>query len=212
MGNEMAVIANISDQKYTAHRTYGTFLIPGRAADGACAVVRIESRTAVMDYGDKRILPLAIPAREIAEDLCREINSDAGEHSFLGVFVAAGEAPTAEELRAAELQLDGFYRLQVAAADREWERSHSYLFINDLQRRAAAHLGLEKEWYYQVRETAECPGCGERVKPNVAVCKACGAILDREKALALGLVRDSGDASKEPQLDLGSVLKGSRKD
>jgi hypothetical protein len=38
-----------------------------------------------------------------------------------------------------------------------------------------------------VRETSECPGCGERLKPNVAACKSYGAILDREKALALGL-------------------------
>ena len=95
--------------------------------------------------------------------------------------------PTEEELRGARAKLDEFYRALVASADREWERSHSYLFIHDLQRRAAANLGLEKEWYYQVRETAECPGCGERVKPGVAVCKSCGAILDREKALALGL-------------------------
>ena len=77
----------------------------------------------------------------------------------------------------------------VAAADREWERSHSYLFINDVERRAAKHLGLEKEWFYQPRETVECPGCGEKIKPGVAVCKTCGAILDREKAAALGLVR-----------------------
>ena len=55
------------------------------------------------------------------------------------------------------------------------------------QRRAAARLGLEKEWHYQARETEECPGCGDRVKQGVAVCKSCGAILDREKAAALGL-------------------------
>jgi hypothetical protein len=140
-----------------------------------------------MDYGDKRTLPLAISAREIADDLCREINSDAGERSYLGVFVCAGEVPTEEELRVAREKLLDFYRALVASADREWERSHSYLFIHDLQRRAAAHLGMEKEWHYRARETAECPGCGERLKPGVAVCKSCGAILDREKAAALGL-------------------------
>ena len=86
----------------------------------------------------------------------------------------------------------------VAVADREWERSHSHLFINDLQRRAAANLGLDKEWYYQSRETAECPGCGERVKPGVAVCKSCGAILNREKALALGLGQYSGGLQVQP--------------
>jgi hypothetical protein len=197
-----AVIANITEQRYLAHRMYGTFQIAGRppaarlpdaqgeaGPDGeAYALTRITPRTAVMDYGDKRTLPLHITAREIAEDICREINSDAGEQSYLGVFVCAGETPTAEELRAANEKLEEFYRALVAAADREWERSHSFLFIHDLQRRAASQLGLEKEWHYQARETQECPGCGERVKPGVAVCKSCRAILNREKALALGLV------------------------
>jgi len=31
-----------------------------------------------------------------------------------------------------------------------------------------ARLGLEKEWHYQARETEECAGCGERVKPGIA--------------------------------------------
>ena len=184
-----AVIANITEQGYLAQRTYGTFQIAGCGAGDECALTRVTPRTAVIDYGDKRTLPLAITAREIAEDLCREVNSDAGEHSFLGVFVCAGDAPTEEELRGARSRLEEFYRALVAAADREWERSHSFLFIHDLQQKAAANLGLDKEWYYQVRETKECPGCGERVKPTVAVCRSCGAVLDREKALELGLVQ-----------------------
>jgi hypothetical protein len=190
MNSEHATIANITDQSYMAQRMYGTFQIAGRAAGEPYAVTRVTPRTASMDYGDKRVVPLPISGREIAEDLCHEINSDAGERSFLGVFVCAGEAPTPEELRRAQENLDEFYRALVAAADREWERSHSYLFIHDLQRRAAASLGLEKEWHYRAQETAECPGCGERVKTGVAVCKSCGAILNREKALALGLARD----------------------
>src|SRR5882672_7330636 len=193
MNSEDAVIVNITDQSYAAHRTYGTYQIAGRAEGQACALTRITPRTAVMDYGDKRVLPLPITAREIAEDICREINSDAGERSFLGVFVCAGDAPSDEELRRAQEKLDEFYRALVAAADREWERSHSFLFIHDLQRRAAARLGLEKEWHYQARETEECPGCGERVKPGIAVCKSCHAILDRDKALALGLIQAPPD-------------------
>ncbi len=184
-----AVIANITEQNYIVHRSYGTFQIAGRAAGEPYALTLVTSRTAVMDYGDKRTLPLEIKAREIAEDVCRQINSDAGENSFLGVFVCAREIPSANELERAEARLTEFYRSLVMAADREWERSHSFLFINDLQRRAAASLGVEKEWHYQTRETKECPGCGERVKPSVAVCKSCGAILNREKALALGLAR-----------------------
>ena len=193
-----AVIANITGQNFLANRMYGTFQIAGSGEGQEYALTRITPRTAVMDYGDKRTLPLAITAREIAEDICREINSDAGERSFLGVFLCAGEAPTDEELRSARERLEEFYRALVASADREWERSHSFLFIHDLQRRAAAALGLEKEWYYQARETAECPGCGDRVKPGVAVCRSCGAILNREKALALGLVQAPG-AEPAPQ-------------
>jgi hypothetical protein len=190
MNSENAVIANITEQCYTAQRTYGTFQVVGCAQGEACALTRITPRTAVMDYGDKRTLPLVITAREIAEDLCREMNSDAGERSFLGVFVCAGNAPTAEELSGARARLYEFYRALVAAADREWERSHSYLFINDLQRRAAAKLGLDKEWFSTTPAFAgECPGCGERVKPGVAVCRVCGAILDRDKALTLGLAQ-----------------------
>jgi hypothetical protein len=195
-----AMIVNITEQRHLAQRTYGTFQIAERTPGTEFAVTRITPRNGVIDYGDKRTVPLAISAREIAEDLCREINSDAGEQSFLGVFVCAGEAPTAEELQSARGQLEDFYRGLVATADREWERSHSFLFINDLQRKAANSLGMEKEWCYQMREMQECPGCGERVKPNVAVCRACGAILDREKALALGLARPAEEpgAVKQP--------------
>src|ERR1700691_2077180 len=189
-----AAICNITEQHYMAHRMYGTFQIAGRGDGEAFALTRITPRTAVMDYGDKRTLPLAITARGIAEDICREINSDAGERSFLGVFVCAGDSPTEDELRGAQEKLDEFYHEMVAAADREWERSHSFLFIHDLQRGAAPRLGLEKEWYYQAREPQECPGCGERVKPGVAVCKSCHAILNRDKALALGLIQPPPEA------------------
>jgi hypothetical protein len=192
-----AVIANITEQHYMAHRMYGTFQIAGCAEGESCALTRVTPRRAVMDYGDKRTLPLPITAREIAEDICREINSDAGERSFLGVFLCAGDAPTEAELRDAQEKLDEFYRALVAAADREWERSHSFLFIHDLQRRAAAKLGLEKEWHYRTRETEECPGCGDRVRPGVAVCRSCHAILNREKALALGLIQPPPDGAAQ---------------
>jgi hypothetical protein len=217
-----AVIVNITEQSYIAHRTYGTFWIAGRGAGDLSAgqavsekqeysLTRVSPRTAVMDYGDKRTLPLPISAWEIANDICREINSDAGERSFLGVFVCAGSIPTDEELRGARVQLDEFYRALVAAADREWERSHSYLFIHDLQRRAAASLGLQKEWFYQEPVYGgECPGCGERVKANVAVCKSCGAILDREKALALGLVQPPA-VLMETSLDSAQVKSSARR-
>ena len=198
--NDTAVIVNLTEQSWTLHRSYGTFMIsgvvhgttPGQVA--ACAHneaysrTLVTGRTALMDLGDKRTLEVPISAAEVARDLCHEINSDGGEDSYFGVFVVAGDEPTDDELAAARARLETFYRRLVIAADREWERSHSFLFINDVERRAAQYLGLEKEWFYQARETMDCPACGEKLKPGVAVCKTCGAILDREKAAAHGLV------------------------
>jgi hypothetical protein len=182
-----AVIVNVTEQDWTVHRSYGTYRVRGRDEEEPYAMTPVAPRSAVMDLGDKRSLEVPITAQEVAQDLCREINSDAGEESFLGVFVARGERPSDDEIADARRRLAEFYRRAVASADREWERSHSYLFINDVQRRAARHLGLEKEWFYQARETADCPGCGEKVRAGVAVCKTCGAILNREKAATLGL-------------------------
>ena len=68
-----------------------------------------------------------------------------------------------------------------------WARGHSFREISDLHRRAAIALGVEREWAYVPTRMAECPACGERVKPEVAVCKHCGAILDAEKAAKHGL-------------------------
>ena len=76
----------------------------------------------------------------------------------------------------------------MAAADLEWERTKNPMFITDLERRAARQLGLEKPWLYVARPLAECPVCAEKIKPGVAVCRSCGAILDREKAAQYGLV------------------------
>jgi len=182
-----AVIVNLTEQSWTLHRSYGTYQVRGCEGREGYALTHVQGRKAVMDLGDKRTYDIHIDATEIAADLCREINSDAGEESFFGVFTTDGETPAKEELERGRERLAAFYRRLVASADREWERSHSYLFINDVERRAAHYLGLEKEWFYQPRETVECPGCGERIKPGVAVCRSCGAILDRAKAASLGL-------------------------
>ncbi len=76
------------------------------------------------------------------------------------------------------------------------------MFITDLERRAARQLGLEKPWLYDPKPMAECPACAEKVKPGVAVCRACGAILDKEKAAQYGLTpkrvrRERSDAFAE---------------
>lgn len=186
---ETATLVNISREKWPPrHRTYfGSLEVQSPAPGERYAVTRIQSCIGVIDLGDRRTMDYAISARAIAEDLAREINSDSGEGSFHGVFVAAGDVPTEAELAEARKRLEEFQRRLVAAADLEWERSHNPMFITDLDRRAARELGLEKPWLYDPRPMAECPACAEKIKPGVAVCRACGAILDRTKAAQFGL-------------------------
>ena len=199
-------LVNISTQKWPPRqRTYfGSLEVRSPEPGEAFAITPIRGCTGVMDLGDKRIMEYRITAREIADDIAREINGDSGEGSFHGVFVAAGEMPTEAELAEARRRLEEFHRRLVAAADLEWERSHNPMFITDLERRAARELRLEKPWLYDPKPLADCPVCAEKIKPGVAVCRSCGAILDREKAAQFGLVaarRKERQKNPEPQAE-----------
>src|SRR6266702_732863 len=131
---ETVSLVNISTEKWPPrHRTYfGSLEVRSPESGETYAITPIRGCTGVMDLGEKRIT-----AREIAEDVAREVNGDSGEGSFHGVFVAAGELPTEAELADARHRLEEFQRRLVAAADLEWERTKNPMFITDLERRAA---------------------------------------------------------------------------
>lgn len=188
--NSTVSLVNISMEKWPPRqRTYfGSLQINSPQAGEPFAITPVRGCNGVMDLGDKRLMEYRVTAREVAEDIARELNGDSGEGSFHGVFVAAGELPTETELADARRRLQDFHRRLVAAADLEWERTRNPMFITDLERGAARHLGLEKPWLYDSKPLAECPVCAEKIKHGVAVCRSCGAILDREKAAQYGLV------------------------
>jgi hypothetical protein len=137
--SDSATLCNIAPEKWPPrYRTYiGSLDIATPVAGESFALTRITSRRGMIDLGDKRTMEFNIAAREIADDIAREINSDSGEGSFHGLFVCAKDTPSDAELADARMRLEDFYRRLVAAADLEWERSHSHLFITDLDRRAA---------------------------------------------------------------------------
>ena len=196
---DVATLVNICTEIWPPRqRTYfGSLNVRSPQSGEAFAVTPIRGCMGVMDLGDKRTLEYRITAREIADDIAREINGDSGEGSYHGVFVAAGETPTDSELAVARKRLDEFHQRLVSAADLEWERTHNPMFITDLERRAARQLSLEKPWLYDPRPLADCPVCAEKIKHGVAVCRSCGAILDREKAAQYGLVPREGRLSSE---------------
>ena len=115
--SDMAVLVNISTQKWPPrHRTYlGSLDVRSPQNGEAYAVTPVRACKGIMDLGDKRTMEFAISAREIAEDIAREINGDSGEGSYHGVFVAAGSEPTQTELGEARCKLDEFHH-------RLWQR------------------------------------------------------------------------------------------
>ena len=175
-----AYIASISDQDWYISRTHGVYHIPACPKGEPFALVLITPRGDALDLGDNRRFPFTISAREIAEDLLQDLH----DH---GVFLCAGARPSPEELSLCSSRRDAYYHRLVSEGDTMWARGHSFREISDLHRRAAIALGVEREWAYVPTRMAECPACGERVKPEVAVCKHCGAILDAQKAAKHGL-------------------------
>src|SRR3989442_7728928 len=122
---EAVSLVNISTKKWPPRqRTYfGSLEVRSPESGETYAITPIRGCTGVMDLGDKRIMEYRITAREIAEDVAREINGDSGEGSFHGVFVAAGPEPTEAELADARHRLEEFQRRLVAAADRSEEHT-----------------------------------------------------------------------------------------
>lgn len=175
-----ATIASISDQDWFISRTHGVYRIPACGTGEPYAVLVLSARPDALDIGDNRRIPFLISAREIADDLVQDLL----EH---GVFVCNGARPTQDELSDATARRDAFYLRLITEADVMWARGHSYREISDLHRRAAMALGMEREWAYVPVRLVDCPACGEKVKPGVAVCKHCRAILDASKAARHGL-------------------------
>src|SRR5260370_12268277 len=84
------------------------------------------------------------------------------------------------------------------------------MFITALERRAARQRGVEKPWLYDPKPLAECPVCAEKIKHGVAVCRSCGAILDREKAAQYGLVgARRRERQKGPETPSDAAKQGS---
>jgi hypothetical protein len=173
-------IASISDQDWYISRTHGVYHIPACAKGQPFALLMITARGDALDLGDNRRFPFTITARQIAEDLLQDLH----DH---GIFICEGARPTTEELARATTRRDAFYQKLITDGDTMWARGHSFREISDLHRRAAIGLGVEREWAYVPMRMADCPACGEKVKMGVAVCKHCGAILDKEKAAKHGL-------------------------
>jgi hypothetical protein len=186
-GVASVTIASVSDQDWYISRTYGVYHIPACAKGQRCSTLCITPRSDAVDFGDSRRMPIEISARQIADDVIQDLQ----DH---GVFLCATERPNESEIASATDRRNRYYHKLVAEADTMWARGHSFREISDLHRRAAIALGIERDWAYVPTQMVDCPACGEKVKPGIAVCRHCRAILDPEKAAKHGLGAKPADS------------------
>jgi hypothetical protein len=188
--HEDAFICNITEKTWGPmnHWHYmAAVMIPGKKESEAYKVSRITAHTDHIDLGEGKTLPVFIPARDTAEDICRIFNNDIGDNSYAGVFVIEhGDTPTEEELKTAREALEDFYRRLVNVADQEWDRGMK-ANISDLHRSAGRYFKLNKPWLPDLRQKKECPVCAESIPVNAAVCKSCNAVLDEPLATKYGV-------------------------
>jgi hypothetical protein len=197
-----SILPREDGQPFTvANRTHGVYRIYHPGNGESFALTHIPWKKDYADVGDydpaytrrsgiEKRKEFTFTARQIAEDICKEINSNGpGDASFFGVFVCNDtKGPTVDELQDATTRLETYFRQTVAAADSQWSNIPRHDLISGIAKRGARWLKVEREWLSNYAAMVECPACGDRIRPYVAVCKSCGAILDRKKAEEFGLL------------------------
>lgn len=190
--HENAFVCNITEKTWGPINLWhymAPMVIPGKRPNEPYSITRITPHTDHIDLGEGKTLPVFIPARETAEDVCRVFNNDIGENSYSGIFVVEeGETPTKQETQNAREKLEEFYKRLVNVADQEWDRGLK-ANISDLHRSAGRYFKLNKPWLPDLRLKKECPVCAESIPINAAACKGCGAILDHDLVSQYGLIK-----------------------
>jgi|SRR5579872_6992251 len=185
---KVVYVCNITPEAFNITRTFGYINVKGAMKGERYSLTPIREYHDRIVYDDKHQINVTFPAAEVAEDIVRNCNSDAGDdefpRSFLGVFLCAGDQPTATELASADFRLKEFYAHLVKKADEKWSATHNYKEITGAERRAAGYLKVKREWLFVPEENVNCPFC-QHPMPKGAVIHAgvggCGQIVDKKR-------------------------------
>lgn len=135
---------------------------------------------------DVTIVPVPVSAQTVIDDI---FNTERLE--MRGCFYLDADAiPTEEQVSKARATRLAWLKRLVDAGDSEYKRGGKIDQIPDYCKRAVAELKIKRDWTLSdIPDLQDCPACGDTLKVGVAVCKSCGAILDREKAIQYGLIQ-----------------------
>lgn len=151
----------------------------------------------------------------------------------VGVFVAANntfsfknpeawgedgecaDEPTVNELRAAQKRFLEYDQNLIDQGDRHWNEGPTqataqhmgHQNISSQMREACTRRGQSRPWNQEIQQMVTCPGCEERIRPGIPV-HICGAVIDWEKAIALGMRKESDrPVAETPQETKGKKPK-----
>jgi hypothetical protein len=104
----------------------------------------------------------------------------------LGVFWTRNETPTDAEIAKvrAKMEVTGRKLLTMATSI---ETSGKLDDITPLMRVFATYFGEDRSWNKIYKKLADCPGCGDPVKPGI-IKHACGYIFDPDRALLAAMI------------------------
>lgn len=206
----VAVICNIlPDPVLPINQTYGVYHVASPKPGERYALTPIRWAALYMDKGDSNFnvrtrrgkagdprednrIRMIQGAREIAEDLCQQMNTSDSKGGtledtgpFWGKFVLKGTDPTEEELAKAEGRMTAYFLSVVRAADVEWAKSQRLDLIDSRSRTAARHLRInDRPWQSEYIPNMPCPACRESIRQGARVCRHCGAMIDESGELA----------------------------
>lgn len=222
MGNRI-LLASISPMGHTINRSYGTFHLRGCKPGEPFTTLEITDQTdhkrIVLEDMKAELIPVSIPAQVVADDFLRteRVCFDPGnEYEHEGIFQCSqGDVPSDGELTAARAARRAFLVRAVQHGDGIFGRvgTRGIEQIPDFCKRAVLELKEKRDWVYQEGAAkVQCEGCGERVlmlddNTPPAICGKCGAVLDREKALRLGLIQPEPVKIEDEAVEVGKKHK-----
>ncbi len=222
-------ILTVSPMPHMARRSHGNYCIPGIEAGQEYATLTVEDAT---DYrvlyvdnvfgGPQKpeYIPVPISAELVAMDLVtnerHKLSDREDEHE--GIIVLQGETPSATELAAAKKARANYLVACVRMGDEMFSRygQGGVGQIPDFCKRACEELSERRDWVFvQAIHRIQCEGCGKFTEPLLdgsrpAICGGCGAIMDYEKAVRLGLAPTSAGHVETPEA--GSATKPLHRD
>lgn len=126
--------------------------------------------------------------KKLAQDILGigQFHTRGEDLTLWGVFIAEGDEPTEQEIKAAKIKLNKTYDALIAEADIFWNQGPAdHKNIVDMHRLAAKARGqMGKPWASGVVEMVKCHICASSIDPAAAICPQCKSVINQEKVIA----------------------------